>query len=206
MPNGLRRERYWKRSRSRNETPTALLALASVETSLGEWKAARAHLEQAHQMVTGWDEPEGDDLAPARHDRSQGGGLRVGAGRSSPLPADRAGDRRPERARRRPGTNSPRSTSTRGIRAAASAGEVRHGSCRSSRRSATASTARRDAPGTQLATIDLNRGTTTVVDREKFVPGAAADQPGVGDRAGEAATWHQLASMSFNEGSISALR
>ncbi len=59
-------------------------------------------------------------------------------------------------------------------------------------------------PGINLATIDLNKGDYDAA-REKFEKAMKIMQQ-IGDRAGEAATWHALASIDLNKGDYDAAR
>jgi tetratricopeptide (TPR) repeat protein len=55
-----------------------------------------------------------------------------------------------------------------------------------------------------LATIDLNEGNYAAA-RDNFAKTLAIQQQ-IGDRAGEATTWHQLATIDLNEGNYAAAR
>jgi tetratricopeptide (TPR) repeat protein len=176
-----------------------LLALSSVEVSLGEWKAARVHLERAHSLLPDktrekaftWhnlatiDLNEGD-LVSAREKFGRSLKMRQALG-------DRAGQ-----------------AATWHQLATIDLNEGNYKSAREKFanclliRQRLGDRAGKATAWQNLATIDLNEGNYKSA-REKFAMSLQMRQA-LGDRAGEAATWHQLATIDFRQGDYVSAR
>ncbi len=176
-----------------------LMALASVESSLGEWKAARVHLQRAHQLL-----PDGTSQKASTWHQLATIDLREGdyaAARvkfATALQINQAiGDRASETA-----TSHQLATI-----------DVLEGEYAAAREKFAQSLQIKQAIGDlageaatwhQLATIHLNQGDFAAA-REKSAKALQILQA-IGDRAGEAATWHNLGTADLREGKYAAAR
>jgi tetratricopeptide (TPR) repeat protein len=176
-----------------------LLALAIVETSLGEWKAARFHLQRAQQLLPDgtseealtWhqlatiDVHEGD-YAAARPKFTKALDIRKAIG-------DRAGE-----------------AVTRHNLAAIDLNEGHYAAAREKIaraleiNQAIGNRAGEAATWRSLSTIDVREGDYAAA-RPKVVKALEINQA-IGDRAGEAAAWHGLAGIDVREGDYAAAR